>query len=159
MSGPRASQPHQCGFTLLELLMVMLIASMAISLVPPLFSGAVPGARLKGAARDLVVALRHTRNQAVIHNTEVPVRLEQEPMQYRVADGEARLLPDGVRLSAEPLAGVELSDTQPYVLWFFPDGSSSGARITLETGKRGYQLQVDWLTGRARLVEARRERR
>jgi general secretion pathway protein H len=135
----------------------MLIATTIAALLPPLFSGAVPGARLKAAARDLSVALRHTRNQAIIHNTEVAVRLYQQPLQYRIADGKPRPLPDGIRLSAEPLVGRALADAQPHVLWFFPDGSSTGARITLDGGKRAYRLQVDWLTGRTQLAEVRHE--
>jgi general secretion pathway protein H len=145
---------RQDGFTLLELLVVMLIASLMVTLVPPLFSAAVPGARLKGAAHDLTVALRHTRNQAITRNTEVAVILEQEPLQYRIAGGKPRPLPKGVKLSVEPLQGIDRSNPPQHVLWFFPDGGSSGGRITLASDAGSYQLEVDWLTGRARVVEA-----
>ena len=46
------------GFTLLEILVVMVIAGLMIALVPPLFSGAVSGTKLKASARDLAVVLR-----------------------------------------------------------------------------------------------------
>jgi len=31
---------------------------------------------------------------------------------------------------------------------FFPDGNSTGGRIVLAQGDRGYQVGVQWLTGR-----------
>ena len=31
---------------------------------------------------------------------------------------------------------------------FFPDGSSTGGRVTLSHGSRQYFVDVDWLTGR-----------
>ena len=157
---PRRANPLlNTGFTLLELLVVILIAATTVALVPPLFSAALPGARLKGAAHDLVAALRHTRNQAIIHNTDVPVSLQREPMQYRIADGKPRPLPAGINLTAEPLTGDGLADTRQHVLWFHPDGSSNGARITLDAGKRAYRVHVEWLTGRTRLTEVSRESR
>ena len=54
------------------------IAGLMIALIPPLFSGAVSGTKLKGSARDLAVALRETRSQAIIRNTEQLVQLDLE---------------------------------------------------------------------------------
>ena len=36
---------------------------------------------------------------------------------------------------------------------FFPDGSSTGGRVTLMVGERSYAVDVDWLTGRVRVLE------
>ena len=72
------------GFTLLEIMVVMLIAGLMIALVPPLFSGAVSGTRLKGSARDLAIVLRETRSKAIIHNTEQLVHLDLKEPRYRV---------------------------------------------------------------------------
>ena len=30
---------------------------------------------------------------------------------------------------------------------FFPDGSSNGGRVTVGVGERGFEIDVDWLTG------------
>ena len=37
---------------------------------------------------------------------------------------------------------------------FFPDGSSTGGRITLSTDRLAYLVDVDWLTGKIHLLEA-----
>ena len=36
---------------------------------------------------------------------------------------------------------------------FFPDGSSTGGRITLEWGKVGWRININWLTGQIELEE------
>jgi general secretion pathway protein H len=36
---------------------------------------------------------------------------------------------------------------------FFPDGSSTGGRITLRAGQRQWHVNVSWLTGEVRVVD------
>ncbi|MEM9183449.1 MAG: hypothetical protein AAGB27_09880 [Pseudomonadota bacterium] len=36
---------------------------------------------------------------------------------------------------------------------FFPDGSSTGAQITLTAGSRSWLISVGWLTGEIELTE------
>lgn len=144
----------QSGFTLLEILVVLVIATFMFTLIPPLFSGALPGVKLKGAARDLAVVLRDTRSQAIISNTEQTLHLDRETWSYRVGDGKPVTLPEGISVTIRPHAAeTGLSATQQS-LSFFPDGSSSGGEIILQGGDRSYRLDVDWLTGNIRIEEA-----
>ena len=36
---------------------------------------------------------------------------------------------------------------------FFPQGGSTGGRVSVANGKRGYGVDVDWLTGKVRILE------
>ena len=38
---------------------------------------------------------------------------------------------------------------------FFPDGSSSGGRITLTRDRREWRIEIAWLTGEVRIEEDR----
>ena len=142
------------GFTLLELLVVMVIIGLVVTLVPPLFSSAVPGARLKGAARDLAVGLRYARSQAITHNTEMAVRLNLEPPAYTIGGEQPHALPDDVRMTVTSAATENVLPVTQHMLQFYPDGSSTGSRITLSGDHLAYHLDVDWLTGRIGIVEA-----
>jgi general secretion pathway protein H len=142
------------GFTLLELLVVLLIVSLLLALVPPLFSGAVPGAKLKAAARDLAVALRLARNQSITHNVETQVHLNLESPAYAIGSQAPRALPAGVELKVASASGQSVAQTTRHVVRFFSDGSSSGTLITLSRGKRSYRLQVGWLTGKVTIEGA-----
>ena len=140
------------GFTLLEIMVVMIIASLMIALVPPLFSAAVSGTQLKGSVRDLAIVMRETRSKAIITNTEQLVHLDLEASHYRVGNGKALTLPDDAVIAIQLITGTYVpKETLKHVVRFFPDGSSSGELITLSSGNNRYHLQLDWLTGNVRM--------
>ena len=141
------------GFTLLEILVVMVIAGLMIALVPPLFSGAVSGTKLKASARDLAVVLRETRSQAIMRNSEQLVHLDLETAHYRVGNAKPQTLPGEVVMAVELITGANVEKMAQHVVRFFPDGSTSGELITLSGGKRAYHLQLNWLTGSITITE------
>jgi general secretion pathway protein H len=47
------------GFTLIELMLVVVLMAMMFSLTPPLMHKAFPALKLKAAARDLVQEIRY----------------------------------------------------------------------------------------------------
>ena len=141
------------GFTLLELLVVLLVVSLLIALVPPLFSGAVPGAKLKAAVRDLAVTLRLARNQSITRDVETQVYLNLESPAYAIGKQVPRALPAGVEIKVASASEQSAAQTTRYVVRFFSDGSSNGTLITLSRGKRSYDLHVGWLTGRVTIIE------
>jgi len=141
------------GFTLLELLVVMVILALMVGLVPPLFSGALPSARLKGAARELMAGLHYARSEAIRTNTPVDLDLDVARLEYRIGrEGRLHRIPRGVDVGVESLLEV---DRQPerYRMRFFPDGSSTGGVVSLALVHRRYLVEVDWLLGRVRLYE------
>lgn len=124
----------QRGFTLLEMLVVLLLLGLATALVAPRLS--LGGAALDADAHTLAAALLHARDQAVRTGRPVEVRLDM-PLPGTAAlrvVGDAELMGDGVAR-----------------LRFLSDGSASGADIRL-TGQHGGErrVAVDWLTGRVR---------
>ena len=147
------------GFTLLEILVVMVIIGLMIALVPPLFSGAVAGTKLKGSVRDLAVVLRETRSKAIIHNSEQVVLLDLRNPRYRAGNSKPESLPGNVKLAVQLVTGdyVDADERAQHALRFFPDGSSSGELITLRGGNRIYYLQLNWLTGNIEISEGLRD--
>jgi general secretion pathway protein H len=141
------------GFTLLEIMVVMVIAGLMIALVPPLFSGAVSGTKLKGSARDLAIVLRETRSKAIINNTEQLVYLDLKDPRYQVGNGKHQALPENVDMAVQVITGAYVEEEAKHVVRFFPDGSSSGELITLSGGNRAYHLQLNWLTGSITITE------
>lgn len=130
----------------------MVIAGLMISVVPPLFSGAVPGARVKTSARDLAIVLREARSNAIIHNSEQLVQLDMEKFQYSVGKDKALALPDDVSVDIQLISGEKIKKVVKHAIHFFPDGSSSGELITLSGSNHVYHLQLNWLTGAIRIT-------
>ena len=157
MTGAHTNCKYTGGFTLLEMLVVLVIVGLMLALVPPLFSGAVTGTKLKSAARDLAVVMREARSRAIIRNTQQHVHLDLETPRYRVGNGKPRELPGHVKLTVEVVTGADTSQLRQHVVRFFPDGSTSGELITLSGDRHAYHLHLDCLTGNITITEGTRD--
>ena len=141
------------GFTLLELMVVLVIGVMLFSLVPPLLSGVGLTTELRGAGRQLVAGLRSARSQAIARQSEAVLAIDLEERYFGVTGNPRRYpLPKAVALELFTAESERLDDSAGAIR-FFPDGSSTGGRITLSDERIAYEVDVDWLTGRVRLFD------
>jgi general secretion pathway protein H len=143
------------GFTLLELLVVMVIIAAIVGLVVPRFGAALPGVELRGAARDVASALRFARGRAIATRGDVAVVFDVNARTYRIegVPGEReRAFGDAITVGL--LTGrSELRSESVGAISFFPDGSSTGGRVTLRSGERAFEVDVEWLTGRVSILD------
>ena len=147
--GPRAS----AGFTLLELLVVLALMVMVYALALPVISASLPGTELKGAARQLAAGLRKARSQAVTRKEEAVLTIDVEQRNFEVSgDKHSYVLPAKLEISLFT-AQSELLRDKVGSIRFYPDGSSTGGRITIASGERKYQVNVDWLTGQVAIFD------
>jgi len=143
----------QHGFTLLELLVVLVIAVLLVAVVPPLISGMSGATELRSAARQLAAGLRFARNEAVTRQREAVLTLDLSKHRFAV-NGDPReiALPESLSLHLYT-AQSELLDQATGNIRFFPDGSSTGGAVTVSGPKLAYRINVDWLTGAIAIVE------
>lgn len=141
------------GFTLLELVVVLALAVFLIALVPPLVTAALPGVELKSASRRVAAGLRLAREEAIRTGQAVAFTLDLEQHHYLI-DGRFRRseLPEDLELKLTVAESEMSSNHQVGAVRFFPDGSSTGGRIVLARDGLGWQVGVQWLTGRILLA-------
>lgn len=143
------------GFTLVELLVVLGIATLLMSAVPPLISAAMPGVELKAAARRTMASLRLTRETAIRRGTEAVLVVDVQERRLELAGYRSIAFPGRVHMELEA-ASKEMLDENRGAIRFFPDGSSTGGRVILARGEpgeqTGYEVGVTWLTGRVRMA-------
>lgn len=142
------------GFTLIELMLVLVVMGLLVGLTPPLFEKAFPSLKLKAATRDLAQEMRFIQQSAILTGQVTKVRFDLQNNAYRsdlVNQGETRQLPDGLHFIQDENA-VSISGEQILVFEFFPDGSSSGGKLILGNGARRLAISVDWLTSRIRVI-------
>lgn len=127
------------GFTLLELIVVLVILGLMLSLV--LVQGPVrsPTVEFDSVVRQVTGALRLARSRAIADDRLVAVQFA--PRGYRLDQETPIVFSPGISLSGSPLID------------FTPDGGSSGGEITLRMGRRQMVIGVDWLTGQVKLSE------
>ena len=146
-------QTRQCGFTLLEILVVLVIGVLLVALAPPLLSGMSNATELRGAARQLAAGLRSARNEAITRQREAILTLDLAQHRFGVSgDPRGIKFPDGVAIKLYT-AQSELIDSATGNIRFFPDGSSTGGAIMVSGSKQAYRVNVDWLTGAIVIVE------
>jgi len=140
------------GFTLLELIVVLFIVVLGFSVVGINLSSGNDATGLKVAARDIVSALRYARGQALISRQEMTVTLDLAENTYTVS-GRDKIysIPKAIDITVVT-AQDEITEGQGSIR-FFADGSSTGGRITLELGKAGWQIDINWLTGQIELED------
>lgn len=148
----RIKSRASAGFTLLELLVVLMLMVMVYALAVPMISAGMPGTELKGAARQLAAGLRQARSLAVTRKEESTLILDVEQRNFKVSGDQRRYaLPAKVDISLFT-AQSELLPDKIGAIRFYPDGSSTGGRITVKSGVRKYEINVDWLTGQVTIL-------
>ncbi len=141
------------GFTLVELMVVLVILGLLMTLAPMALNRALPSLEVKASSRNLAAAMRQARSTAIRDNRETAFTLNVETKRYRLAGEEGeRELPEEIELKLLT-ATTEVDDQGNGRIRFFPDGTSTGGRVTLSRDDTTYYILVDWLSGRVRIVD------
>lgn len=147
MARTPTSTTTEAGFTLVELLVVLGLLALAYGLAAPSIGKVLGASDLHVATRELASALKRARSDAVVGAREVRFVIDTGAGVYG-ADPSVKPLPRGIAAVAAVPATHRLS-ARLAAIDFFPDGASTGGRITLSTPSGGSaDVAVDWLSGR-----------
>jgi len=135
------------GFTLLELLVVLTMASLMLAVALPRFAALLPGAELKSYSRQTAALLRLARSQAIASGEEVRLELDSDARYSRITgQKKPSFWPEQIAVSFDDIANAPGTG-----LVFYPDGSTSGGTLQIAGHQRHYRIEVHWLTGRINL--------
>lgn len=139
------------GFTLLELLVVMVLIGLITAVAVPVAGAGIQTLRLQSGARHVAAALRLARGRAIRSQEIHLVSLDREQRRVTVSSGDLRFqrtfqLPPGVRLQeALLLDGTPPRPGRPVPeridFYFSPSGLSQALEIRL-VNSRGRSLRV-----------------
>ena len=140
------------GFTLLELVLVLAVMAIGAALVVPALINPTRS-EVRSVAADVIRALRLSREHAI--NDQAQAVLALDTVQGRV------MPPAGVDRVVEAkqvelsliTARSEVIDEGLGQIRFFPDGSSTGGRVSVSRDGATLHIDVDWLTGRIRAFD------
>ena len=136
------------GFTLVEIIVVLAIGVAALALVAGMVFRGPSTSDLKSAARTLASGLRQAQSIAMVTRRDASLTVDLETREYFLPnDTRAHKLPEGLELKLFTAQSEAVSEKRGGIR-FYPDGSSTGGRITVQAGERKFLVDVDWLTGR-----------
>ena len=153
------------GFSFIEIIVVLVLLSLAVALVAPSLSRFSRSVKLKAAAKKVSAILRYYRSEAVnqgkvyqiffdpdlrvvkvqlMESTEEKAEDEQNKGK---APPKAYFLPDGVYIKEVDVDSPQYPSDLP-TIEFYPNGGSNGGTILLDSQDlKGYKIKVHFLTG------------
>ena len=152
------------GFTLIELVIVLILIGLSVALVTPSLSRVSGTIELKSAAQKTAAILRYSRSEAVQKGKVQQVLFDTDLKEVRVQTAETNErqekrqeqdtkppkrypLPGGVQLKEINTGTPQYSSDFP-VVEFYPNGGSNGASIILDNARhKAYRITVHFITG------------
>jgi general secretion pathway protein H len=135
------------GYTLMELLVVLVILGLAATAIPSRFFGGTESVATRSLADTLVAGLQRARDAAIGKNEDVGFVVDVQARSFGTTTEKQRArIPDDISATVVSAANEALSPTQGTIT-FFPDGSSTGGLIHLVGENAAVSVRVDWLTG------------
>ena len=154
---------NQSGFTLLEIIIVMLIVGMMAVLIAPAVRSGIDSIRFRTSIRQLVSTLRYSRSKAISTKENVVVEIDFAKGSYRILgiklpdeEDEKRsptgALPDGAFFTEWETTYVSENDGVQAIT-FYPKGNATGGTLRIED-RHGKPLEIliNRITGRVKAI-------
>jgi general secretion pathway protein H len=136
----RSDSGRTGGFTLLEMLVVIIVLALMIGIVLAAKPAESPAASLESAVDRVAGTLRLARGEAIASDRQVLVKFDPVAQTVQVGTGPAARLAAGATMAAGPAY-------QPLRVIFAPDGTASGGPIVLAAGDLRREIDINWMTG------------
>jgi general secretion pathway protein H len=139
----------EAGFTLVEMLAVLMILALTVTLSAPFLSRGAEGLRLQTASSELATSLRATRSAAILRHMALTLLIDVDRRRFGSSVVSQRSFAPDIEAKLTFASGIR-SAASDGGFQFFPDGSSTGGDVTLSLHGNQTKVCVDWLTGGVR---------
>ena len=150
------NNPGNQGFTLLELLIVVLVVALVLAVSYPSLSRGSASIRLRSTGRDVLNTFRYAREKAVTEQLGMKVTVDRKNQRLVLAndlgDGSRTYpMPSDVKIHRIALGGREILEGSA-VVRFLPNGSSDAVELLLKSDSDSLvRIVSDPITGGARI--------
>ncbi|MRR17055.1 MAG: prepilin-type N-terminal cleavage/methylation domain-containing protein [Deltaproteobacteria bacterium] len=132
------------GFTLIEILVVLILMSLIAGISTVFFAGTLPKAKQRAQAREIVSTIKYARTLAASTQERQVVTFDLDTGKYGIKGRTGKAIPDEMRLAID---GTE-ANTGPvrkgqYSLYYDATGTNTWGRIHLIQGDRIIRIVAD----------------
>ena len=146
------SDGKERGFTLLEMVCVLALIALMAAVLLPFIPRTTSRSRLQAYALQTATLLKADRNAAIRRGADVATLVDAGARSIRSgATMDMIRIPDDVRFEAL-LPQTCNQRAALSTISFFASGMSCGGTIALTRLDAGYEIRVNWLTGRIEIV-------
>jgi prepilin-type N-terminal cleavage/methylation domain-containing protein len=134
------------GFTLLELIIVTVLAVLVLGLTTLFFGNALPSARFDATGRDMIATMRQMKALARNSGEDQVLTIDLDGRRYGIEGGKMKVFPAGIAVKVDDsLSGNVWSGTYPIV--FHAMGGVEGGAVILSYKKKTLRVQTDPILG------------
>ena len=137
----------EAGFSLIEVMTVLFIIALATIIVAPSLRGSSGKSNMLVFRAELAALVSYQRTRAMNSSTERSLTIDASRREVASDDGRLMALPADVAVQIRGAPGDMSAAATPVRIRFFPDGSSTGAVISLMWQTERAELTIDWMTG------------
>jgi len=146
------SNEAQRGFTLLEMVCVVAVIAMLAAVLLPLIPRQTSRSRLEAYAVQTATLLKADRSAAIRRRSDVATLVDATTRSIHSGATAAMIsIPEDVHFDAL-LPQTCRQRAALSTISFFANGMSCGGTIALTRLDTGYEVRVNWLTGRIEIV-------
>ena len=151
----------KCGFTLLELVLVLFLIGLIAGLVLPFIVSTLDRVKLQSEARQIASALQFARSEAITRKTLLTFNANIDENEYWLAipkDNEvtqSKFLDEPAQIKEYQGTEENISDGT-FIINFYPRGNSSAGTIHLQSSINKseapiYAIIIDPITGKPKI--------
>jgi general secretion pathway protein H len=134
------------GFTLLELIIVMVLVVVVLAFSTLFYANSLPSARLHATGQQLCALIRHTRDLAQTEGEDLTLVIDLDKRQYSVENRNVKSIPEAVSVAIEDPEAGEIKEGK-YSIFFHATGGIDGGSIVLSYRKKAVTIQIDPILG------------
>jgi general secretion pathway protein H len=152
---PRDARSRQSGFSLFELIVVLMIIAIASGLAAPGIKSGWRAREVRSGTRSLAAVMRGLRERAVRRGVDQELVIDEDGQTYHWTDGQEATLPGGATITAIR-GGWRDQDGRVRVI-FYPNGGSSGIAMVVgqsDGDSLRFALRVDPMLGSVVIQDA-----
>jgi general secretion pathway protein H len=149
---PEMTDDAERGFTLLEMVCVLAIIALLAAVLLPSLPHETSRSRLQAYALQTASLLKADRNAAIRRQIDIATLVDAGTRSIRSgATSDMIRIPDDVHFDAL-LPQTCNRQAALSTIAFFANGMSCGGTIALTRFDAGFEIRVNWLTGRIEIV-------
>ncbi|MBC8206799.1 MAG: type II secretion system protein [Kiritimatiellales bacterium] len=151
---PYSNNPLSRGFTLIEIMLVVVIILIVTGVAVPKLSGSFSSTRMKDAVRSTIRVARYARSMAILEQADCTLSFAANRILLTTTNATlaSRRLPDEIKITDfENMADKNIEGKN---VLFYSSGMNDGFELTLSDDKnRHHTITCNPITGKVTLEE------
>lgn len=135
---------RKSGFTLVEVLVVLTIVSLVVGSIT--YVAFNTRQDIQSVSREIVQSIKLIQQRSI--REDKPYQIEIDISENSISFEESKVdIPKNISLTVKTAAS-QIIDEDVVGMTFYPDASSTGGAIVLESGDEVYEITVVWISGK-----------